>query len=51
MYFLPCDVGVEYHHCLYPCMSEKRLKGGLGHQLMLLFCVGIVHTDLYNWIS
>ena len=30
---------------------KRRQKGGLEHKLMLLYCVGIVHTDLYNCIS
>ena len=30
---------------------KSRLKGGLACKLMLLFCVGIVHTNLYNCIS
>ena len=30
---------------------KRRLKGGLEPKLMLLFCVGIVHTHLYNCIS
>ena len=27
------------------------LKGGLECKLMLMFCIGIVHTNLYNCIS
>ena len=30
---------------------KRRLKGGLQCKLMLLFCVGIVRTNLYNCIS
>ena len=30
---------------------KRRLKGGLECKLMLMFCVGIVQTNLYNCIS
>ena len=30
---------------------KRRLKGGLERKLMLLFCVGSVHTNLYNCFS
>ena len=30
---------------------KMRLKGGLECKLILIFCVGIVHTNLYNYFS
>ena len=32
-------------------MFVKIMLAVLQHKLMLLFCVGIVHTNLYNCIS
>ena len=34
-----------------PGCRKRRLKGGLGRKLMLIFCIGIVHTNVYNSIS
>ena len=47
-----CGVGLELHHCLYTGMSchKSRLRGGLKCKLMLMVCVEIVHTNLYNCI-
>ena len=46
-----CGVGLELHHALTQVCRKMRLKGGLECKLMLLFCVAIVHTNLYNCVS
>ena len=48
-----CGVGLELHYCLCPGMSQEATKARvvLQRRLMLLFYVGIVHTNLYNCIS
>ena len=42
---------IHIYNYLYPGMSKSRLKGGPECKVMLMFCVGIVHTNLYNCIS